>query len=99
MRRNKQVTRTVQTTRATCLCLNTETAEPFNTDCVLSGTYQDMKSLLKAAKSVLETDDITVCKIVNVEIEEDLYGMSEQDFLAHATKLPPRKSTANNPVE
>ena len=99
MPRTKQITRTVQTTKATCLCLNTETAEPFNTDCVLSGTYKDMKSLLKAAKSVLEADDITVCKIVNVEIEEDLYGMSEQEFLSHATKLPPRKSSANHPTE
>ncbi len=90
MARKPMVTRTVQTTLATVLCLNTETAEPFNQTVTLSGTLKDNKAVMKAVKSLIENDTISVAKVVDVEIEEKLYGMPEQDFINAAKILPPR---------
>lgn len=92
MARKRMVTRSVPTTIATLLCLDTERAEPFNKTVTLSGIFKDKKAILKAAKSVVEDDVISVAKIVNVEVEEKLYGMEEQYFIDHATVLPPRTS-------
>lgn len=90
MARKPMVTRTVQTTLATVLCLNTETAEPFNQTVTLSGTFKDNKAVMKAVKALIENDTISVAKVVDVEIEEKLYGMPEQDFINAAKVLPPR---------
>lgn len=90
MAKPRMVTRTILSTKATLLCLNTESAEPFNETVNLGGIYKDDKSLMKAAKKLVENDTISVCKVVNVEVIEKLYGMTEQDFLASAKELPPR---------
>lgn len=90
MARKPMVTRTVQTTLATVLCLNTETAEPFNQTVTLSGTFKDNKAVMKAVKALIENDTVSVAKAVDVEIEEKLYGMPEQDFINAAKVLPPR---------
>ena len=90
MSRKAMVTRTVQTTIATALCLNTVTAEPFNETVTLSGTFKDKKALIKAVKTLIENDEISVAKIVDVTIEEKLYGMTEQKFIDNAEVLPPR---------
>lgn len=90
MARKPMVTRTVQTTLATVLCLNTETAEPFNQTVTLSGTFKDNKAVMKAVKALIENETISVAKVVDVEIEEKLYGMPEQDFINAAKVLPPR---------
>ena len=90
MARKPMVTRTVQTTLATVLCLNTETAEPFNQTVTLSGTFKDNKAVIKAVKALIENDTISVAKVVDIEIEEKLYGMPEQDFINAAKVLPPR---------
>lgn len=90
MARKAMVTRTVQTTIATALCLNTTTAEPFNETVTLSGTFKDKKSLMKAVKNLIENEEISVAKIVDVTIEEKLYGMTEQKFIDNAEIFPPR---------
>ena len=103
--KESMVTRTIITTEVTCLCLNTETAEPFNTKVTVPRTYKDNESLLKAVKKVAEhvgvTDPagntyygepIVVAKVVDFTEVETLYGMTESDFLAYAKVLPPRGS-------
>ena len=97
------VTRTIITTSATCLCLNTETAEPFNELVTVPRTYKDNEALLKAVKKEVERAGITtpdgktyygepivVAKIVDSTEIETLYGMTESEFIAHANVLPPR---------
>lgn len=101
--KESMVTRTIITTRATCLCLNTETAEPFSTMVTVPRTYKDNEALLKAVKKVVEhvgvTDPsgntyygepIVVAKVVDSTEIETLYGMTESEFLAYARVLPPR---------
>ena len=96
MARAPQVTRTIQTTHCTVLCMDIENREPCNKDVVLPRTYKDEKSLLKAVKKVIETDNLKAVQVVDTEVMETLYGMSEQDFIAHATILPPRKDYTSN---
>lgn len=95
MAKQRMITRTALTTKATVLCLNTETAEPFNETVLLSGTYKDAKNILKDAKKLLDNDTISVCKVVNIEVEEKLYGMPEVEFLQYAKVLPPRNINKN----
>lgn len=87
MAKPSMITRTVVGTKVTVLCLNTETAEPFNDSVIISGKADD-KTALKAAKKILDTDTVSVCKVVDLESVEKRYGMSEQDFIAHAVELP-----------
>lgn len=90
MARTPQVTRTMKTTVCTVLCANTVEQELCNKKVTLPRTYKDTKELLKATKKAIETDTLKVVDIVDTKVEETLYGMTEQDFIAHATPLPPR---------
>lgn len=96
MARTPQVTRTIQTTHCTVLCMDIEHGEPCNKDVILPRTYKDETHALKAVKKVIDSDTLKAVHIVSTEVKETLYGMSEQDFIAHANILPPRKDY-NNP--
>ena len=105
MARIPMVTRTITATKVNALCINIDTAEPFNKTLILSGTYKDEKSMLKAATSVIENetiddlldanDRVKVVHIVESEEIETLYGMTEQEFIQRAKVLPSRTKTEN----
>lgn len=95
MARTPQVTRTIQTTKVTVLCLNIKEGNPFHQTVVLPRTYKDDKAMLKAVEKVITTDSVKAVHVVDSVVEETLYGMSEQKFIEMATVLPPRKSTDN----
>ena len=84
MARKRMVTRTIVATKATVLCLDTEIAEPCNREVVLSGTFDNDKALLKAARKAIETDDLRVAKVVQAEVITKLYKMDETKFMANA---------------
>ena len=101
MARVPMVTRTITATKITALCLNIETAEPFNKTVTLSGTFKDEKDMMKAAEKVINSDTEKAVHIVDREEIETLYGMTEQEFIEKANVLPPRNKkgtgiTANN---
>lgn len=89
MARKPMVTRTIITTKVNVLCLDIQSAEPFNKVVTLPRTYKDDKKLLKKVEEVVNTDDVKAVHIVDKEEIETLYGMSEQDFIDHATILDP----------
>lgn len=91
MARAPQVTRTIQTTHCTILCMDIENREPCNRTVILPRTYKDENAMLKAAKKVIESDTLKCVQVVDHCVQETLYGMSEQDFITHATIMPPRK--------
>ena len=107
MARIPMVTRTIKATKVNALCINIDTAEPFNKTLIISGTYKDEKSMLKAATSVIENETVDVDGLLNandrvkvvhiVELEEieTLYGMTEQEFIQRAKVLPPRTKNEN----
>ena len=91
MARIPMVTRTIQTTTANVLCLNIKEGEPFNKEVVLPRTYKDEKSMMKVVEKVINTDEVKAVHIVHTEVNETLYGMTEQEFIAAARVLPDRK--------
>ena len=87
----RMVTRTIITTKATALCLNLETAEPYNETITLSGVFKSKKDVLKAFSKVYDEEDVKkAVSIVDYKEEETLYGMTEQEFLENAKVLPKR---------
>ena len=92
MARIPMITRTVVTTVAKILCVNTTTEETETKVVEIPRTYKDDKKLLNTAKEVLDPTLIPV-KVILTEIKETLYGMTEQNFIELAEKLPPRTKT------
>lgn len=90
MARTPQVTRTITTTQVTIMGVEVNTAEVTNKTFTVPRTYKDDEKLLKAVKAVAETDAYKVVSIVDKQVQETLYGMTEQEFIEHASVLPPR---------
>lgn len=87
MARQPMVTRTITTTRVNVMCLDIEHAEPCNKVVNISRTYKDEEAILKKVKPMLETETLKVVHVVDTEIEETLYGMTEQEFVELARPL------------
>lgn len=90
MARVPQVTRTIQTTKATVLCLDLEKKEPFEKTVILSRTYKTEKDMMKRIAAIVDNDTVKAVHVVHSEVEETLYGMSEQKFIENAEILPAR---------
>lgn len=95
MARKRMITRTITSTTYTALCLDILTAEPCNKTVTLGGTLDDKDKALKAVKAALDTDTVKAVTIVDTEINEELYGMTEDMFLMYAEKLPARTPNDN----
>lgn len=98
MARARMVTRTITSTIATVMGVDVETSEVSNKTFVLSSTYKDKKALTKAVKNVGETDTYKIVDVVDVQVEEKLYGMSEQKFIENAEVLPNRTSDSESEI-
>lgn len=85
--REVMVTRTVIGTKANVLCINTETAEPYNREVVLSGEFKDTTKMLTAAAKVIDDEENKAVKIVNHEKVEKRYGMTLDEFIANSVEL------------
>ena len=88
MARQPMVTRTIQTTHATVLCLNIAEAEPFNQTVILPRTYKDEKTMMKLVEKLINTDNIKAVHIVDSKVHEALYGMTEAEFIKAAHPIP-----------
>lgn len=82
MARTPMVTRTITATKVNALCINIDTAEPFNKTLILSGTYKDEKSMLKAATSVIENETLEWTLKEN-ETVEDLLNKNGRVKVVH----------------
>lgn len=96
MARKPMVTRTIKTTEVTVLCLNIETAEPFNKTVTVPRTHKDDKKLLDIVKGMVETDTEKVVHIVDKQVSNVLYGMTEEKFISEAEILPDRETKSEN---
>ncbi len=94
MARKPMVTRTIITTQANVLCLNIETAEPFNTLVTLPRTFKDNEKLMKKVHEVVDNDSVKAVAIVDKNEVETLYGMPEEDFIENAVILDPETRRA-----
>ena len=99
MARVPQVTRTIPTTIVTIFCVNTEDRSTFEQTITLPRTYKDDIKMMKAVENALAGEPIKAVSIVKSEVKETLYGMTEADFIAHATVLPPRDAKKSDSEE
>lgn len=90
MARQPMVTRTIQTTIATVLCLDLEKKEPFEKEIKLPRTYKDERHMMKKIEPIVNSDKVKAVHVIKTRTEETLYGMSEQKFIENAEILPPR---------
>ena len=87
MARVPMVTRTIVSTKAEVMVVNTETGETSKVSVTLPRTYKDVAGMLKVAKPMLETDTVKAVTVTSFEVEEKLYGMTEVDFVKTAKVL------------
>lgn len=79
------ITRTMKTTQATVMAVNTESAEVFNITFNLSGTFKDEKATLKEIYKTAELDPaVKIVALVDSTVTNELYAISETDFLKYA---------------
>ena len=90
MARQPMVTRTIQTTIATVLCLDLEKKEPFEKEIKLPRTYKDERHMMKKIEPIVNSGKVKAVHVIKTRTEETLYGMSEQKFIENADILPPR---------
>lgn len=84
------ITRTVVSTKVVVMCVNTETAEVFNKDVELAGTFKKEKDLEKALVKKLNTGFERFVQVCSKEKLEKLYGMEEEEFVSLARLLDPK---------
>ena len=93
------ITRTMKTTHATVMVVDTETAEISNLTFELVGTSKDDAATLKAIAKVADVPETTkIVAVVDREVSEQLYAISEADFLKYARPVAtsaPKTDTDN----
>lgn len=79
------ITRTMKSTQATVMAVNTESAEVFNITFNLFGTFKDEKATLKEIYKTAELDPaVKIVALVDSTVTNELYAISETDFLKYA---------------
>lgn len=90
MARQYPVTRTISAQIVTALVYDTETAEASNTTITLAKPISEPAKLDKAVAKVVNKGNIKFIQVVDSFVEEKLYGITAEDFLAHAVQLDPK---------
>ena len=90
MARIPMVTRTVTMTTAKVLCVNTATRTMEETIYTVNGFYDSDEDLLKVLQKSNQTETTLLVQIVSHETFDQLYGMTEAEFIKLATKLEHR---------
>ena len=90
-RKIRLVTRTIVITTVEVMALEVSTASVKNASYSIAGTFTPEKALEKV-KALYATADFIPAQVVGMTSAEVLYGMSEEEFIAHARVLPPRSN-------
>lgn len=87
MRKDRMITRTVVTTKVTYTYADVPAQEFKEGEYDLPFKAKDAGKAMAALKALVENDDCKVIRIIDMEYVGTRYGMSEQAFVEHATKL------------
>lgn len=98
MRKEKLVTRTIISTKATVLLYNKTTKETYEEEFTLSGIIKKDVTIENKVKKELEAtgrfSEKVVAVLSSVDIDA-LYAITESDFIAHATRYDSREALAS----
>ena len=89
MKRERMVTRTIKSACVEVMTIDTTTAE---VEIIVYTTepQENEDKYLKVLRKEFETDNFKLVKIERVQIYENLYGMTEKEFIEYAKILPNR---------
>lgn len=97
MRKEKLITRTIISTKATVLLYNVMTKETYEESFTLSGIIKKDVTIGNKVKKELEEscrfNEKVVAVLSTVDIDA-LYAITESEFIAHATKYESREALA-----
>lgn len=82
-------TRTISKQNVICLVFDKETAEATNTSVIISPVINDTKKLEKAVAEKVNTENTVFIEIVDVTVDEKVYGLTLDAFMANAVELDP----------
>lgn len=83
-------TRTISKQNVVALVFDKETAEATNTSVIISPVITDTKKLEKAVAEKLSKDNTVFIEIVDVTVDEKVYGLTLDAFMANAVELDPK---------
>ena len=90
--RTRLVTRTINEVTANTVIYDVVVGEIKNVNYTLTGKM-DKELALKVLKKSHETDTIKVVTVNSVDVTEQLYGMTEEEFIKVAKKIDKRYAT------
>lgn len=93
MAKFRQITRTIEYTEATIMCVNIETQQISNAKVVLSLTYETPEKVLREAEKVIQLP-LKAVSVVSTKVIEKLYGMPETMFIKLAMPIAEGKNGA-----
>ena len=83
-------TRTISKQNVVALVFDKETAEATNTSVIISPVITDTKKLEKAVAEKLNKDNTVFIEIVDATVDEKVYGLTLDAFMANAVELDPK---------
>ncbi len=83
-------TRTISKQNVIALVFDKETAEATNTSVTIAPPIADTKKLEKAVAAKLDNEKTKFIEIVDVTIDEKVYGLTLDAFMANAVELDPK---------
>lgn len=90
MGRQKMVTRTIKLNIYNCLCMNTVLCEPFNKEISTGRGFKSERKRDDFLREQIDTETEKFVSVVDVTVNDVLYGMPEDDFIKNAVVLPAR---------
>lgn len=84
MARVPQVTRTIKTTKVLVKAVDIENDKMVDMEFILPRTYKDDNAILKAVSKVHKNENMKIVKVMHKDVEEALYGMTEEEFIKSA---------------
>ena len=99
MARKPMITRTIISTTVTVLCMDLVNRTPVEKTLVLPRTYKDDKALMKVLSKEYDTEELKVASILDKKENQDIYGMTEAQFIQLATKLDENRKFVETETE
>ena len=91
MKKEKMITRTIESTKYAIMCVNPEENSCYDTEITLSGSREDSSAISALNEKFKNNGSNHIAVMVkSAETIETLYGMQESFFMSYAVILPPR---------
>ena len=87
MGRIRMVTRTINVTDVTALCMDIASQQAVSKTFSLTGASYTQEKALKEVQKLYQTEELAIVAIQSLSQHEEIYGMLETDFLKVAKRM------------